>query len=155
MSQSCQMSVFHWMLLIWMMVKAVKKKKPRVVINWIYPLNTVVSRRKEPHTGRDARKSVKNENILTVISMNGVLGKLQSFPRGRHKKGHVSWLVGCASREQSLPLTPAKSAEFSSHSPRNLCKSSCAKNKSLIRALHTTQTNSLFISDCKHKVPQL
>lgn len=111
--------------------------------------------KKETTDRKRCKKNRSRMKISSVISMKGVLGKLQSFPQGRHENSHVSGLVGCASWEQSLPLTPAKSAEFSSHSPRNLCKSSCAENKSLIRALHTTQTNSLFISDCKHKVPQL
>lgn len=61
----------------------------------------------------------------------------------------------CALCGQSVPPAPAKSVEFSSRSPRNLCKLSCATNKSLIRAAHTTQTNGLFISDCEHKAPRL
>lgn len=57
----------------------------------------------------------------------------------------------CATPHPRLQPT----AEFSSYSPRNLCKLSCATNKSQIRAVHTTQTNSLFISDCRHKALQL
>ena len=80
---------------------------------------------------------------------------MEHLARVQHQNNSVSRFVKRALWGQSVPPAAAKSAEFSSYSPRNLCKLSCAANKSLIRALHTTQTNSLFISDCKHKVLRL